>query len=80
VLIALFVVLAVDAFSARPDRTTLTLAGGSAAVALLIAPGSMLLVAVSIFTAALSCGVTTPSSASSPAPEPASPCQLVHAG
>lgn len=53
VLTALFVVLALDAFSARPDKTTLTLAGGSAALALLIVPGSMLLVAMSVLPPAL---------------------------
>ncbi|MDQ3899594.1 MAG: hypothetical protein M3319_03805 [Actinomycetota bacterium] len=53
VLTALFVVLALDAFSARPDKTTLALAGGSAALAVLIAPGSMLLIAMSVFAASL---------------------------
>ncbi|MDQ4104158.1 MAG: AzlC family ABC transporter permease, partial [Actinomycetota bacterium] len=52
-LTALFVVLAMDTFSARPDKTTLTLAGGSAALTLLIAPGSMLLGAMSVFAASL---------------------------
>ncbi len=42
-----------DTFSARPDKTTLTLAGGSAALTLLIAPGSMLLGAMSVFAASL---------------------------
>jgi 4-azaleucine resistance transporter AzlC len=53
VLTALFVVLTLDAFRARPDKTTVVLAGGSAALALLIAPGSMLLVAMILFAATL---------------------------
>jgi 4-azaleucine resistance transporter AzlC len=53
VLTALFLVLTMDAFRARPDRTTLALASGSAVLALLIAPGSMLLVAMSVFAASL---------------------------
>jgi 4-azaleucine resistance transporter AzlC len=53
VLTALFVVLAMDAFRDRPDLCTLTLAVGAAVVALLAAPASMLLVAMSAFTASL---------------------------
>jgi 4-azaleucine resistance transporter AzlC len=53
VLIALFVVLAMDAFRDRPDRCTLGLAVVAAVVALLIAPASMLLVAMSVLTASL---------------------------
>jgi predicted branched-subunit amino acid permease len=53
VLTALFVVLTMDAFRARPDTGTLTLAVGSAALALLITSGSMVLVAMSVFTASL---------------------------
>ncbi len=52
-LTALFVVLTMDAFRARPDTGTLTLAVGSAALALLITPGSMLLVAMALFSATL---------------------------
>jgi 4-azaleucine resistance transporter AzlC len=53
VLTALFVVLASDAFRASPDGLTLALAVGSAALALAIAPGSMLLVAMSVVAASL---------------------------
>jgi 4-azaleucine resistance transporter AzlC len=53
VLTALFVVLTMDAFRARPDKTTLVLAAGSAALAQLIAPGSMLLAAMTLFSATL---------------------------
>ena len=53
VLTALFVVLTLDAFRVRPDKTILVLAIGSAGLALLIAPGSMLLVAMMLFTATL---------------------------
>lgn len=53
VLTALFVVLAMDAFRARPDAGTLTLAVGSAALALLTAPGSMLPAAMTLFSAGL---------------------------
>ena len=52
-LTALFVVLAMDAFQDRPDLCTLASAVGSAVVALLVAPASMLLVAMSLFTASL---------------------------
>ena len=53
VLTALFVVLTMDAFRDRPDRCTLAAAVGSAVVAVLVAPASMLLVAMSVFTASL---------------------------
>jgi 4-azaleucine resistance transporter AzlC len=53
VLTALFVVLMMDAFQNRPDKTAVALAVGTSAIALLIAPGAMLLVAMSMFTAAL---------------------------
>ncbi|MFG1922783.1 AzlC family ABC transporter permease [Cryptosporangium sp. NPDC048952] len=53
VLTALFVVLTLDAFRARPDWVTAALAAGSAGVALVVAPGSMLLVAMTVFTASL---------------------------
>src|ERR1700712_1469866 len=46
-LTALFVVLVMDAFRDRPDLCTLGSAVGSAVLALLIAPASMLLVAMS---------------------------------
>jgi 4-azaleucine resistance transporter AzlC len=52
VLTALFVVLTMDAYRARPDRRTLTLAIGSAVVGLL-AHGSMVLVAMTLLTACL---------------------------
>ncbi len=50
VLTALFVVLALDA---HPDRPTLALALGACAVALIVAPGAMLLVAMGGFAALL---------------------------
>jgi 4-azaleucine resistance transporter AzlC len=53
VLTALFVVLTMDAFRARRDRTTLALAVASALLAQLLAPGSMLLVAMSVFSTSL---------------------------
>jgi predicted branched-subunit amino acid permease len=53
VLTALFVVLAIDAFRASPDKLTLTLAAGSASMALAIAPDSTLLVAMSVFVTSL---------------------------
>ncbi len=53
VLTALFVVLTMDALRAGPDLGTLALAVGSAALALLVTPGSMLLVAMTVFTASL---------------------------
>jgi 4-azaleucine resistance transporter AzlC len=53
VLTALFVVLAMDAFRDSPDLCTLAAALCSAVVALLVAPASMLLLAMSVFTASL---------------------------
>lgn len=53
VLTALFIVLALDAYRDRPDRLTLGLAVVAAVVALLVAPGSMLLISLSIYTVAL---------------------------
>lgn len=53
VLTALFVVLTMDAYRATPDRATLALALGCGLVALLVAPGSLLLVAMLAFTALL---------------------------
>lgn len=53
VLTALFVVLAMDAFSADPDRTTVALAAGAALVALVLAPAAMLLVAMFLFAGLL---------------------------
>lgn len=53
VLTALFLVLAVDAYRADPNRVTLLLAGGSGLFGLIVAPGSMLVVSMLVFTAAL---------------------------
>ncbi|MQA02305.1 MAG: amino acid transporter [Streptosporangiales bacterium] len=53
VLTALFGVLTMDAYRARPDRTTLLLAGGCAVAALAVTPGSMILAAMGAFTACL---------------------------
>ncbi|SNT15955.1 AzlC family ABC transporter permease [Rhodococcoides kyotonense] len=53
VLTALFVVLALDAYRADPNKVTLVLAGASGAVGLLVAPGSMLAVSMGVFTAVL---------------------------
>lgn len=53
VLIALFVALALDAWRARPDLATLAIAVAAAIIARLLAPGQMLLVAMTLFTAAL---------------------------
>lgn len=53
VLTALFVVLALDAYRADPDRLALGTALGAAGLAWAIAPGSMLLVALSGYTAVL---------------------------
>ena len=54
VLTALFVVLTFDGYRAHRDRTTLILGAAAAAIALLIAPESMLLIAMILFTVALS--------------------------
>ena len=53
VLTSLFIVLTMDAFRAHPDAAALTLATGCAVLAWLIAPGSMLLVAMTAFSATL---------------------------
>jgi 4-azaleucine resistance transporter AzlC len=53
ILPALFVVLAMDAYRARPDARTLLLAVAAALLAFVLAPGSMLLIAMTLFTAAL---------------------------
>jgi 4-azaleucine resistance transporter AzlC len=53
VLTALFVVLTLDGYRAHRDRTTLILGAAAAAIALLIAPKSTLLVAMILFTVAL---------------------------
>ena len=53
ILPALFVVLAMDAYRARPDSRTLLLAVAAALLAFVLAPGSMLLIAMTLFTAAL---------------------------
>lgn len=53
VLTALFVVLTLDGYRAHRDRTTIILGAAAAAIALLIAPESMLLIAMILFTVAL---------------------------
>lgn len=53
VLTALFVVLAIDGYRARPDRVTLTLAVLAGVGAHLLWPGSMLLVAMAVFAVTL---------------------------
>jgi predicted branched-subunit amino acid permease len=53
ILTALFVVLTIDAYRVTLDKSTLALAAGAGAVAYLLAPGSMLLVAMAVFTATL---------------------------
>lgn len=53
VLTALFVVLAMDAYRSHPDRRTMLLAAGCAGVAVLAAPKTMLLAAMSLFGLAL---------------------------
>ena len=53
ILTALFVVLAIDAYRANPDNRTLVIAVVAAALAYVVAPGSMLLVAMVILTATL---------------------------
>lgn len=53
VLTALFVVLALDAYRACPDRLALGTAVAAAVLAWVLAPGSMLLVALSGYTAVL---------------------------
>jgi predicted branched-subunit amino acid permease len=49
VLTALFVVLAMDAYRSRPDMRTMLLAVGCAVVAVLVAPKTMMLAAMSLF-------------------------------
>lgn len=53
VLTALFVVLVMDAHRSRPDKRTVLLAVGCAVVGVLVAPTTMLLVAMSLFAATL---------------------------
>jgi 4-azaleucine resistance transporter AzlC len=53
VLTALFVVLFLDVYRENPDRVTLGLAVGAGVIGYLLAPGSMLVVAMCVFTAAL---------------------------
>ena len=53
VMTALFTVLALDAYRANPDRLTVLFSVIAAAVALIIAPGSMLLVAMAVYMALL---------------------------
>jgi len=57
VLTALFVVLAMEAYRESRDTTTLVLAVGAAVVAEVLAPGSMILVAMAVFAAALAVAV-----------------------
>jgi 4-azaleucine resistance transporter AzlC len=52
-LTALFVVLAIDAYRARPDRLLALAACACAVVAVLVAPGQMLVVAFAAYTAIL---------------------------
>jgi 4-azaleucine resistance transporter AzlC len=53
ILTSLFVVLVIDAYRARPDTVTLVTAVVASLVALVVARGSMVLVSMTIFTAAL---------------------------
>ncbi|WP_051158798.1 AzlC family ABC transporter permease [Tsukamurella sp. 1534] len=53
VLTALFTVLAIDAFREDPDRTTMALALAAAGIALILAPGAMLLIAMCAFAGML---------------------------
>lgn len=53
ILTALFIVLAIEGFRADRDKTTAVLALASSAVALALAPGAMLLVAMGTFAIAL---------------------------
>lgn len=52
-MVALFVVLTIDAFRARPDVALVALSVGSAVLALLLAPAQMLLVALCLLFAGL---------------------------
>lgn len=49
VMTALFAVLAIDAYQSSKDRTTAAIAGVSAAVGLLVAPQSMLLISMVVY-------------------------------
>ena len=49
----MFVVLVMDAHRSRPDKRTVLLAVGCAVVGVLVAPTTMLLVAMSLFAATL---------------------------
>ena len=53
VMTALFTVLALDAYRANPDRLTMLFSVIAAVLALIIAPGSMLLVAMAVYMALL---------------------------
>ena len=53
ILTALFIVLTIDAYRATRDNLTLALATGAGVAAFALAPGSMVLVAMAIFTATL---------------------------
>ena len=53
VMTALFTVLALDAYRANPDKLTVLFSVIAAAAALIIAPGSMLLVAMAVYMALL---------------------------
>jgi predicted branched-subunit amino acid permease len=53
VLTALFIVLTMDAYRENPDRIVLGLALGAALVAQVVLPGSMVLLAMSLFAIAL---------------------------
>ncbi|MDO5750067.1 MAG: AzlC family ABC transporter permease [Rothia sp. (in: high G+C Gram-positive bacteria)] len=53
VMTALFLVMAVDTFRANPDKLLAAFALGSAALALLLVPGSMLLVSMCLYTVLL---------------------------
>ncbi|GAB3047540.1 AzlC family ABC transporter permease [Intrasporangium mesophilum] len=53
ILTALFIVLALDAYRDRPDPVTLVLGAVAGVAAHLLAPGSMLLTAMAMFTVAL---------------------------
>lgn len=53
VLTALFLVLFLDVYRENPDKTTLWLALGAGLIGYVVAPGSMLVVSMSVFTAAL---------------------------
>ncbi|MFC7404420.1 AzlC family ABC transporter permease [Georgenia alba] len=52
-LTALFVVLTIDAYRAAPDRTSLLIALGCAVLALVVAPGAMLVLALGAFVIVL---------------------------